>query len=302
MLDATSEITASNDTVFGAHKEEYRRMKAWLDGRIEASKSKPSAEVVTVTPLLARLLLGQNTGNRPISARNAADLASDIANKRFEFNGESIVVAKTGLLIDGQHRCLQVASTGKSIESVIVFGPREQARFTIDTGKSKTVSNFLAMKGKNYTHALGPAVNYLLQWRQHNEIFVSGARGLQRATKIEILDAAEEIVGIEQSVEFTSGSMKTVKSHSVLAACHNTFWKRSSRAAADEFMLKLIEGDGLRKGDPILYCRNRLLAMGSGTRANARAELIIKCWNAWRTGAHLDHYRIVGGKLPKVER
>ena len=47
-------------------------------------------------------------------------------------------------------------------------------------------------------------------------------------------------------------SNATIGSHAVLAFCHYVFWKASSRENADHFMTKLIEGDGLKKGDPIL--------------------------------------------------
>lgn len=304
MLQATSSevVPASNDIVLGASKEEYRRMKAWLDDRVEASKKKPSAEVVTVTPLLARLLLASNAGNRPISLRNANDLAADIANRRWEFNGESIVVAKSGVLIDGQHRCLQVVATNRSIESVIAFGPREQARFTIDTGKSKTVANFLAMKGKKYTHALGPAVSHYLLWQEHGLIPHTGANAKQRPTKAQVLAAADELHGFEGSIEATAECMKTIRGHAILAFCHFVFWKKAGKTTADEFMRKLIGGENLKRGDPIYYCRNRLLGMGRGSYTNARAEVIFKCWNAWRTGAGIDHIKISNGKLPKVEK
>lgn len=277
--------------------EETRRMKQWLDGRIAASKDKPSAEVISLTPVLAQLLIDRNPVNRPMMKRNSADLASDIIGGRFEFNGESIVISRTGVLLDGQHRCQQVVSTGKTIETVIVFGPKEAARFTIDTGKSKTVTNFLAMKGRIYVSILAPAVNYYLQWSRNGQIDVTGTH---LPTKAEILAAADELKGVDKSVEATIGAAKTVRSNAVLAFCHYAFKKKAGAEAADEFMGCLIEGDNLKKGGPILYCRNRLLAFGSEVRANVRIELVFKCWNAWRRGHGVDHCKL-NGKLPKIE-
>jgi hypothetical protein len=284
-----------------AQTEERRRLTVWLDERVAASKKKGTAEVVTLVPALAQLLLERNPINRPISKRNAADLASDIANRRFMFNGESIVVSKTGVLLDGQHRCQQVVATGAPIETVIVFGPDDDARFTIDTGKSKTVSNFLAMKGRMYTHALGAAVNYHLQWRQFN--YVNYASSPNVPTKAAILAAADELKGIDTSVEFTAGCMKTIRSHAVLAFCHYVFWKRSSREAADHFILKLIEGDELRKDDPILFCRRHLERARRGETANSKIELIFRAWNYHRNGTRIQKpIRCNGQLLPKVER
>lgn len=299
MLDSTTE-QASAPALTKAQTEERRRLSEWLDAHITASKKQPCAEYITLVPMLARLLLERNPFNRPISKRNAQDLAADIANKRFLFNGESIVVSKTGVLLDGQHRCQQVAATGIAIETVIVFGPDDEARFTIDTGKSKSVSNFLAMKGKQYTHALAAAANYHLQWREFNYINFGG--GVNTPTKAAILAAASELRGLETSVEFTATCMKTTRSHAVLAFCHFVFWKRSTREAADHFIHKIIEGDELRRDDPIFVCRKFLMATKRGITAHAKIEMIFRAWNYHRLGTRVDRIRCVGNLLPKLER
>lgn len=278
---------------------EIARMTAWLEEKIEKGKKSPVAEVVTLTPVLAALLLDRNPANRPISKGGKSEIRQDLANGRYVFNGESIIVSDTGVLNDGQHRCLNVLETGISIQTVIVFGPKEETRFTVDTGKSKTVSNFLAMKGRKYTHALGPATGYILLWKEHGYLRDGPD---WRPTKQAILEGADAIRGIDTSVEFTAVSMKSTRSHAVLAFCHHAFWRAASRENADHFMTKLMEGDGLKKGDPILYCRNRLLGMGRGVKASTRSELIFKCWNAWRAGHGIDHFKMTGGRLPKLER
>lgn len=273
-------------------------MVAWLDERIAASKKKPSAEVVTLTPMLAQLLLEKNPVNRPIGRYNLESLKADVANSRWEFNGESIVVAKTGPLIDGQHRCQTVIATGRSIETVIVFGPREEARYTIDIGKPKTAPNFLHMKGWADTNNLAAAISLLLQYRATGHV----NHGYTRPTKTEILSAAETFRGIQDSVDIcVPATKKKLGSRSALAFCHYTFWKKANRETADKFILLLIEGDGLRKGNPIYYCRERLMGMDRGARAESRCELVFKAWNAWRRGETTTKIHLTGN-LPKLER
>jgi hypothetical protein len=262
-------------------------------------KGGESAHIVTLTPVLAALLLERNPINRPISPRNAAFLASDIANNRWEFNGESIVVSNTGKLLDGQHRCLQVITTGKAIRTTIVFGPKEKARYTIDTGKPKSAANFLSMQEYKNTTNLAAVVGYHLRWRTRGYISTGGT---EMPTTQEKLAAVGEMPGIEKSLDLTMRGAKAVGSVAVLAFCHYVFWKKSGREVADHFINKIVDGDGLRRGDPILYCRNRLLNMRRGVDANTRAELIFKCWNAHRLGHDVSHCKLSGGKLPKVER
>lgn len=280
--------------------EETRRMKIWLDEKIAAGKKRPLVEIVTLTPSLAALILERNPKNRPMSKRNGDELKQDLANSRFVFNGESIILSDTGILNDGQHRCQAVIETGASIPTVICFGPKEDTRFTVDTGRSKSVANFLDMKGKTYTRALGAAASYVLEYRQHGALMQFG--GANRPSKAAILSAVDELRGLEASVTLTSGAMKTVRSHAIVAFAHFVLAKRAGREAADEFIQKLIEGDGLRRGDPIHFCRNRLLGFGRGTDARARAELIFKCWNAWRTSTTIQLFRASSGKYPALER
>lgn len=294
----TKEVEVAAQTPTKPQSEERRRIAEWLRDRIAASRKSPSAEVVTLTPVLAQLLLERNPVNRPIAVRSLEALKADVASRRWEFNGESIVVAKTGTLIDGQHRCQSVIGTGRSIETVIVFGPSEEARYTIDIGRPKTAPNFLHMQGWKDSNVIAAMVSMLLQYRAAGHI----NHGYIRATKTEIVQAAETFRGIKASVDICrDASKKKLGSHSALAFCHYVFWRRSSRELADQFIFSLIEGDGLRKGSPILYCRERLRGMDRLAFAESRCELILKCWNAWRRGEAINKI-VLTGSLPKVER
>jgi hypothetical protein len=278
--------------------EECRRMRAWLSERIAACKKRPVAEHVTLTPVLAHLLLEINQINRPIGKVNIENLKADIASGRWVFNGESIVISRDGALLDGQHRCQAVVATGVAIEAVLVFGPVDEARYTIDIGKPKSAPNYLSMKGWSDTNNLAAMLSLLLQYRKTNTIPLS----YQRPTKTEILQAAETFKGAQTSVDLVrDATKKKLGSRSALAFCHYTFWKKSSREHADEFVRLLIDGEGLRKGNPAHYCRERLIAMGKGARIESRIELIFKCWNAWRRGESINKI-LLNGSFPKVER
>jgi hypothetical protein len=77
--------------------------------------------------------------------------------------------------------------------------------------------------------------------------------------------------------------------------------KKAGKVAADEFILKVIEGHGLRPTDPALYCRNRMLQLLRRTMANARIDLLFKCWNAWRRHQRIERCHLSETSLPKVE-
>lgn len=299
MLDATASNEVPSESVYGVSKEEYRRMKQWLEDRIEVGRKRRTAEAVMLSPCLAHLLMGCNTINRPIGKSNLSNLKADIANGRWEYNGESISVSKTGRLLNGQHRCTAVIETGVGIETVIAFGANDESRFTIDIGSPKSAANFLHMRDYTDTNNLAATVSMLLQYRKNGSL---SSGSLSRPTKTEIVQAAETYRGVQSSVYAVRGATKKhLGSRSVLAFCHYTFWKKTNKETADEFIRLLIDGDGLRKGNPIYYCRERLLGMSRETRADSRAEVIFRCWNAWRRGESVHKRITLSGKLPKVE-
>lgn len=292
-----SQVETAVSTKPIASDTEFKRMREWLEDRITAGRKKPTAEVVALTPCLASLLLERNPINRPISRFNSETLKADIANGRFTFNGESIVVSKTGVLLDGQHRCTVVVETKQPITTCIVFGPIDEARFTIDIGRPKSAANYLSMKGHVDTNNLAAAVSLLIQYGKDKNI----NRGYIRPTKTEIVQAADNYRGIDISIEAVSGATKQrLGSRSVLAFCHYLFKKKAGAEAADEFMRLMIDNDGLKKGTPIHTCRKRLEGMERGVNVNDRAEVVFKAWNAWRRDESVSSFRC-SGTLPKLE-
>lgn len=301
MFDATEAVTVELPKLTKAQTIERERMVKWLEYHITRGKKEQGYPVVvTITPILAAVLLERNHDNRPISAGNANALLSDIANGRWQFNGQSITVSDTGVLLDGQHRLGQVVATGRSIRSVIVFGPKEDARFTFDIGKPKTAANFLSMKGYKYTAALSAAARLVLVYRgQGNVVSRGNERGI-RPTKTELTAAVEELEGLATSVDFVAArKTKHLTGPGTLAFAHYMFRKRSTKEAADHFFIKLFEGDGLTRGNPILYCRNRLPDVRGNV--NTCVELLFKCWNAHRRNEEITKLPL-NGKLPKLER
>jgi hypothetical protein len=277
---------------------EIRRMQEWLEERIAKGRKAPFAEVVALTPCLASLLKKRNINNRNISNYNCEAIKNDILADRWTFNGESIVISDIGNMIDGQHRCEAVIQTRKTILVTLAFGAKDEARFTIDIGKPKSAANFLHMKGYGDCNNMAAAIALVLEYQESGNIPLS----YTRATKTKIIQSADELKGIQTSVDAVRNATKRgLGSRSVLAFCHYVFKKRSGAVAADEFISKLVDGDGLHKGDPIYHCRERLLSMRGGTQPNLRCGIVFRAWNHWRLGETVSKI-IAPASLPKLER
>ncbi|WP_142627518.1 hypothetical protein [Rhizobium sp. P007] len=109
----------------------------WLLEKLTTATSRPFASVETITPERAQAILARNIKNRKVKARNLAKLLTDISSNEWKFNGESIILAASGELNDGQHRNIAVLLTRLSIESIVAFGVVRETIATVDTGEAR---------------------------------------------------------------------------------------------------------------------------------------------------------------------
>ena len=108
-------------------------------------KTQVKAEVTTITPEIAMELLENNDHNRKVSQANIRAVANALQNNEWQLNGQPIIVAEDGKLMDGQHRLMAVIETQISLPTVLVTGVREEVFTTIDTGRVRTGGDTLSI-------------------------------------------------------------------------------------------------------------------------------------------------------------
>ncbi|WP_303713330.1 hypothetical protein [Brevundimonas naejangsanensis] len=124
-----------------------------LEKWIEQGRSGVFTVTTMLTPELARLLLANNPNNRPAQwganrgTRSVTAYAAMMARGEWMLNGSTIVVASTGELNDGQHRCEAVIIADTAVPVQIVFGVERHTRSTLDQGIARTGGGVLAMEG-----------------------------------------------------------------------------------------------------------------------------------------------------------
>ena len=283
-----------------ALRTEIARMTEWTSERVKRSKSGVFAERVTLTPVLAAILLSRNPHNRNISAISLSRMASDMAGGRWRFNGEPIIVAKTGELNDGQHRCKAVVDSGVPIDTLIVFGADRDTRDSVDSGRMRKVGDVFAMHAFQNVNALAAMCTYI--W-QHQEYGRLAQGGTYRPTKAQALLVAESYKKtLPDSLSFVDKkNARKVASTAMLAFCHWAIRKGGNPEAADTFINRLIDGTNLREKDAALYARNRLIDIRSNSWPQDKAELIFRAYNAERRGEPCTRI-VLTGKLPKLEK
>lgn len=274
------------------------RANRWLSDRLKRGKHEVFAEPVELTPELASLLLVLNTHNRTVKENVLNKYVVDISEGRFPLNGETIIVCKDDVLGDGQHRCLAVTMTGKSVNVIVVFGIDPEARTTMDQGTAKTAGDFLHMESYSDANALAATANKLIQIEKYGKFSI----GSESPTKQQILEYAREHPDIAESLRVV-GKPRGIANKTLLAAAHYLM-SRKDREAADYFIQRLIDGTGLSKTDAIYVLREKLRSKEKRLTSNEQMKAIIMAWNNWRSKRQVKtvtHFVKKGVKLPELQ-
>lgn len=283
--------------------------EAWLSDLLARARDKVVCEPVILSPSRAAALMARNAENRTLSKKLVDLLAADILNGHWQFNGETIIVADTGELNDGQHRCQAVIDSGEAVETMLVAGVPRRARMTTDQGRARKVSDFAHMSGMKYAALSSSVASNLLVIEKYGAIPRGYRVGGDRAgttTRQEVLEyGRRHLSEIESAVEFVlrlGKAISVVGSPTRFAVAYIII----CRACVDtptvaRFFEKLGSGEGISKQDAVWQVRERLI---SDRQAQSQTpfkfmEAVIKGWNSERSGARGSRL-MLNGTWPKI--
>lgn len=277
---------------------EHREL-SWLAQKVEDGRKSPFSEVVTITPTIAKHILENNVANRDIRERYVAQIASDIRDGNWQLNGESIILAKDGSLNDGQHRLHAVIESGEPIRTVVMFGVERDSRFTVDMGAARGVHDVLGMDGvKNRNNAASIAKMY--------QAYLDGQYSDRGNTHLQTKQAVRKFYykhrkEIDRAAQVVT-NCKFMKRFGVTAfGVAHILFEQKDKAASALFFHKVSEGTDLKRGDAILTLRMHMTEVREDNlRANEKLELIIRYWNAWRTGRSLSRRMSILRSFPEI--
>lgn len=271
----------------------------------------PQSLKQTITPQQARHWLAHNNNhNRHLNPTTVKKYAADMREGNWQMNSMPIIFSDTGQLIDGQHRLAACAEANTPFEAIVFAGLPENTQTTIDTGKSRTITDVLSINGEANTATLAAAARtyWLMERKGVDGIYQPDAK---RGTISQFLEIIEEHPHLRQLakeyVSFKNKSNGILSSYPYIAL--RLTFDGINQSASQEFFKKLATGENLWKGDPILALRNalikyRLASDGHGVSYKDRHfELVacIKAWNAWRKNEPLTRISVRSGmQAPKI--
>lgn len=261
------------------------------------------ALVEEIGPKEAHKILGENYHNRKIRTNRVKAMAADMRDRRWDFNGETIKIARNGTLIDGQHRLLAVIEAGVTVQFLVVRGLGIEAQDNVDTGTKRAYSDVLQMRGEKNATTLAAMARKVFLWENGDW------RSAQMPSTNSQLDAIlKKYPDLVDGSQFASNHKYNGMPRSLMGFLWWHLGRIDDDAAsdADDFFSRLADGQGLYEGDPVYILRRTLDSMRkernkSMPRDFYLAAIVIKAWNAYRDGAELHHLKMrLGGSKPEA--
>lgn len=244
------------------------------------------ATITTLTPDAARRLLANNTHNRPLRSKLVSKLAKIIDEKRWKFNGASIVVDKKGRLLDGQHRLHAIVRADKSVRTVLVTGVNPAAFDTIDQGAKRTGSDIFNLCGVRNASVVAAAINIICQNRRNiPEGSSAGHASAEMDERIKMFDLLPTFEDDVAYVVRYSKELSGIVSLSMMAGMYYLF-KEKSVPAARAFLAELAHGKSKDDSPPAIL-RQQMIALSEEDYRigrQARAAYLKVAWNAFVSG------------------
>jgi len=220
---------------------------------MQLSPKSGQASLMLLSPERAAELLEHNTLNRPLSDAHVQRIARQILAGQWRFNGDTIKMANTGDVLDGQHRLWAVIEAKKAIETLIVYGIEKDAFSTIDTlRKPRSGGDVLALNGATrYRNIIASALQWLIRWQLG--VLEDYKAPKNRVENADIEKAYISHPMITRAVE-RSAQLRGLANPSIMGFLYYVFTNRNAEIA-DRMMDTLENPAGVGVNDPFFRLR-----------------------------------------------
>ena len=250
--------------------------------------TKITSRFVMMTPLMAKAILDKNTRNRPLRKARIDRYAEEMAEGRWQQNGEPIIISDKDNLMNGQHRLYAVIKAGKPVPMMVVKGIDEGAFPTMDAGMIRTAGDVLGMRGVLNCNNVAAMARMTLNYR--DEASIGRAR-----TPSEIDEAVTKHPEIEKYASLY-GSLSSIGRSVAVTVCMiaDRFTDEDHSAKIAEFVQGVVTGADLSAFDPRLTYRNKMIAMNQD-RQRRPEQSVVWYYTQRALSQHLE-----GAKIAKL--
>ena len=268
-------------------------------------RTEPRHRIIDLTPELAEELLAKNPKNRKFSPANYATVRRAVERGEWVLNGEAIKVSENGYILDGQHRCRAVVETGITIRTLVVEGLPDTTQDTMDTGKSRSLADILAIHGESNTIGLAALIKkFVTSQRYGFASAFSGTVGGRALTNRECLDWFGQNQWARGYVMPGKAIGQATAIPASMASFLMTTFDNIDSEDSAYFWARVIDGTNLSSTSPIYVLRKTLKIIDDDSRGERSQRymgaIVIKAWNAYRAGDEVGQLRFrAGGAKPE---
>lgn len=268
-------------------------------------KTDLKVEWVTVNPEVAQEFLESMRVNRPLSTANLKRIQTDMTAGRWHEDGGPLRFDKQGAMIDGQHRMWAIVETGLTFNFLVIRGVDASAMATMDTGKSRSVSDIIGLYDPQAKDLSNLAAVSTIAFRWEAGIRGTALRNFPLANDEVLVFYQEHKLALGEAARIGKRVARHVRGATTqgFALCSWVF-ERLDHEDSEYFWERMIDGSNLGEDSPIRALRELFLREARSSRPRMRSELAaaltIKAWNAYREGRSMKvvSYRI-GGASPE---
>lgn len=252
-----------------------------------------NVSVEAIGPNDAETLLSNMQINRGVSKSQVKRFQEIMESGKWRHDiGETIKITKSGKLVDGQHRLRAIIASGRVYQVAVTRGVADDAMDIIDTGRSRTASDLLVMRGhKNAGIAASAAKKMMIYETWGMQGFFNSTHN--RIENNDVLRYAERHMDLlQESVHYGKGdSLRAMMPPSNGAFVYSVL-SRAGREG-ERFLSVLSSGSVDQEDRVIVNLRNALANRRlKGIRGDAMGPVFsAKAWNAWIKGDLLKLFK-----------
>jgi hypothetical protein len=255
-----------------------------------------TSNLKTITPQIAADILKNNIFNRKVNKSRVSYYADLMKRGLWHLNGESIIISKDGVLLNGQHRLLAIIQADANIQTILVSGVDQNAFSTLDQGLSRTAAQVFDISNvKNYA-LVASIVNKHIK----AQVSLKGLNPRQISNKEELLQEYFENSKMYDMSLFYARSLYNNTNAAVNISDTGTMYCLLyvvNHKKCDQFFETVINPEMLSKYHPCYFLKTTLLKYPK-LKWPALYNCIVKAWNAYIADEELKSLRFIPEQYP----
>lgn len=245
--------------------------------------------LMEVTPEDASQWLDEtNIHNRKLREIRYNGYSRDMTHDVWLFNGDPFRFAKSGAMLDGQHRAMAIKLSGKSQLAIVITGLPDVAQETMDIGAARTLADMLRLRGENDVAMLGSLLRRLVLFQAGHPAVVGSK---YNPSKPEMLEFAEEYAEELKTALYAMNAVKLNRlpvTPAVIGAAYFLCAEVAGQDVADLFYVQQVaKGVNVGEEDPAWLLRQKFIREKTEVGqidSDEAFRYTIQAWNHYRAG------------------